>query len=141
MSSPPGSYLANYYLHTRETPLRLVALKSPIMDVVLEVTDTFITDYVYAFLLPKYPPPYDFPATSSNSSDSSAQLFSSWTYKPATKYLYIEPSQAAYMSAWDRDLPLRQAITLYLITWCVFPDPGDGVLDNHQLKKTTQLTL
>ncbi|KAM0428233.1 hypothetical protein ACHAPT_007134 [Fusarium lateritium] len=87
------------------------------MDVVLEVVDTFIADYGYAYFHPKQPTPYDFPA-SSNSTDSSAQAaFSTWTYKPATQFITLEPPQAAYMSAWDRDNPLRQALTLYLITW------------------------
>ncbi|UPL03322.1 hypothetical protein LCI18_014256 [Fusarium solani-melongenae] len=87
------------------------------MDVVLEVVDTFIADYGYAYFHPRQPTPYDFPA-SSNATDSSAQAaFSTWTYKPATKFITLEPPQAAYMSAWDRDNPLRQALTLYLITW------------------------
>ncbi|KAF4975781.1 hypothetical protein FZEAL_7474 [Fusarium zealandicum] len=86
------------------------------MDIVLEVVDTFVADYPYAYFHPKRPAPYDFPAAS-NSTDSFAQVFPSWTYKPATEFLTLEPSEAAYMSAWDRDNPLRQALTLYLITW------------------------
>ncbi|KAH7000083.1 hypothetical protein EDB80DRAFT_866132 [Ilyonectria destructans] len=86
------------------------------MDVVLELTDTFITDYVFAWLLPKRPTPYDFPATGANAT-ASAQTFSTWSYKPATKFIGFEPSQHAYMSALDRDHPLRQFITLFLITW------------------------
>ncbi|KAJ3502712.1 hypothetical protein NM208_g16666 [Fusarium decemcellulare] len=87
------------------------------MDVVLEVVDTFIADYAYAYFYPRRPAPYDFPAASnststSTSTDSSAQAFSTWTYTPATKFITLEPPEAAYLSAWDRDNPLRQALTL-----------------------------
>ncbi|KAI0480357.1 hypothetical protein GGR56DRAFT_625813 [Xylariaceae sp. FL0804] len=85
------------------------------MDVVLELTDTFVADYVYAWAHPARPAPYDFPQLSNSS--SSEQTFSSWQYKPASHYIQIEPSQYAYQSAWDRDNIYRQAITLYLITW------------------------
>ena len=85
------------------------------MDIVLELTDTFITDYVYAFAFPKQPAPYDYPAAA----NATQQLFSSWTYTPATKFFSVEPSDAAYRSQWDRDHPLRQLITLYFITWYV----------------------
>ncbi|KAH0490314.1 hypothetical protein TgHK011_001790 [Trichoderma gracile] len=85
------------------------------MDVVLELTDTFIADHVYAWLFPLQPAPYDYPkATATN---SSAQAFSSWTYKPATKYFQVEPFQAAYMSSLPRDNVWRQAATLFFITW------------------------
>ncbi|RYC97119.1 putative Delta(7)-sterol 5(6)-desaturase [Fusarium oxysporum f. sp. narcissi] len=86
------------------------------MDVVLEVVDTFIADYAYSYFHPKPPAPYDFPSPS-NSTDTSAKAFSTWTYKPATQFITLEPAEEAYMSAWDRDNPLRQALTLYLITW------------------------
>ena len=85
------------------------------MDIVLEFTDAFITDYVYAYFLPKRPAPYDYP----NAANVSAQTFSSWSFKPATKFISVEPSQAAYMSEWDRDNPIRQATTLFFITWYV----------------------
>lgn len=92
------------------------------MDVVLELTDTFIADHVYAWLFPLQPAPYDYPkATASN---SSAQAFSSWTYKPATSYFSVEPFQAAYMSSLPRDNMWRQAATLFFITWYV-PDIPD----------------
>lgn len=86
------------------------------MDVVLEVVDTFIADYAYAYFYPKRPAPYDFPSPS-NTTDTSAKAFSTWSYKPATQFLTLEPPEQAYMSAWERDNPLRQALTLYLITW------------------------
>jgi lathosterol oxidase len=83
------------------------------MDIVLEVVDTFLADYIYAWVLPSRPIPYDYPHTG-NGTD---RHFSSWQHKPATKYLYLEPSRAAYQSSWPRDSIYRQAITLYFITW------------------------
>ncbi|QYT02717.1 C-5 sterol desaturase [Trichoderma simmonsii] len=84
------------------------------MDVVLELTDTFIADHAYAWLFPLQPAPYDFPkATAANASAA----YSSWTYKPATKYFQVEPYPAAYLSSLPRDNVWRQFVTLYLITW------------------------
>lgn len=114
------------------------------MDVVLELTDTFITDYVFAWLLPKRPAPYDFPATGANAT-ASAQAFSTWSYKPATKFIGFEPSQHAYMSALDRDHPLRQFITLFLITWYVIHSPAPSensvTLANHTLYRIFGLAV
>jgi lathosterol oxidase len=87
------------------------------MDIVLEVTDTFIADYVYAYLAPALPAPYDFPK--GVSANASAQTFSSWVYTPATQFIQFQPSQAAYMSSLPRDNILRQTITLFFIYWCV----------------------
>lgn len=88
------------------------------MDVVLELTDTFIADHAYAWLFPLQPAPYDFPkATAANASAA----YSSWTYKPATKYFQVEPYPAAYLSSLPRDNVWRQFVTLYLITWYVTP--------------------
>jgi len=84
------------------------------MDIVLEVTDTFLGDRLFAWALPLRPIPYDYPQMG-NGTD---QIYSSWQYTPATQYLYLEPSEAAYKSAWPRDNLYRQAISLYLITWC-----------------------
>ncbi|KAI1844959.1 hypothetical protein JX265_009587 [Neoarthrinium moseri] len=84
------------------------------MDVVNELWDTFIGDYAYAYLLPARPAPYDFPDSTINSTQ---QVFSAWRYEPATKYLQVQPSQYAYMSAWDRDNIYRQSVNLFLITW------------------------
>lgn len=88
------------------------------MDVVLEVTDTFIADYAYAYLFPLKAALYNFPDASANSNASAAAL-SSWSYEPATQYLQLEPSQAAYMSSMTRDNIYRQGATLFLITWYV----------------------
>ena len=87
------------------------------MDVVLEVIDTFIGDYVYAWAHPVRPAPYDYHNAATN--NGTDQTFSAWHYKPATAFFSIEPSQAAYMSAWPRDNIYRQAISLFLITWWV----------------------
>ncbi|KAH9887543.1 C-5 sterol desaturase [Xylariomycetidae sp. FL2044] len=85
------------------------------MDVILELTDTFVADYVYAFAHPHpaLPTLHDYP----QASNTTAQSLSSWQYKPASTYLQAEPSQYAYMSAWDRDNIYRQALTLFMITW------------------------
>ncbi|KAK3505114.1 hypothetical protein B0T13DRAFT_455343 [Neurospora crassa] len=83
------------------------------MDVVLEVTDQFMFDYMYAWLLPARPALYDFP----DKTNGTAQPFSSWVYEPATKFFSLEPSQAAYQSIWTRDNIYRQALSLFLILW------------------------
>lgn len=85
------------------------------MDIVLELTDTFIADYAYAYLYPFRPDLYDFPHA--NAANSSTHTFSSWTYKPATQFLQVQPSRAAYMSSLTRDNPYRQLATLFFITW------------------------
>lgn len=84
------------------------------MDIVLEVTDSFIGDYFFSWVLPARRAPYDYPNVPTNGTD---QTFSTWQYKPSTHFFTIEPSQAAYMSAWPRDNIFRQAISLFLITW------------------------
>ncbi|KAI1378269.1 C-5 sterol desaturase [Hypoxylon crocopeplum] len=85
------------------------------MDVVLELTDTFIADYVYAFTHPaKTAAPYNFPDVSNNATE---QAFSSWKFETANPFFSVTPSKYAYMSAWDRDNVFRQAITLFFITW------------------------
>ena len=88
------------------------------MDVILELTDTFVADHVYAWLFPQ----------GSDSSDSPSYLLSSysnrrrtdWKYEPASALIHFEPSPAAYMSALDRDNVYRQFITLFLLTWVMF---------------------
>ncbi|KAK5654146.1 hypothetical protein OQA88_7577 [Cercophora sp. LCS_1] len=83
------------------------------MDVVLELTDTFMFDYMYAWLLPAKL--HDFPDHAAL--NASARSFSQWEYKPATSFISFEPSEAAYTSAWDRDNILRQSLSLFLIMW------------------------
>jgi hypothetical protein len=95
------------------------------MDIALELADTFFFDKVYAALLPAPPAPYDYPDLKAN---TTGQTFSTWQYKPATQLFSLEPSQAAYMSAWPRDHIVRQYIGCFLITWYAytwaFPFPG-----------------
>ncbi|KAI1646332.1 uncharacterized protein F4817DRAFT_316829 [Daldinia loculata] len=84
------------------------------MDVVLEIADTLAGDYIYSKLLPLQPvAPHDLPDVGANST----QVLSSWQFKSANPYFQLEPSQYAYMSAWDRDNPYRQSTSLFLITW------------------------
>lgn len=85
------------------------------MDIVLEIIDTFIADYAYAYLYPLESELYDSPHKSTT--NASAHAFSSWTWKPATKFLQIQPSKAAYMSSLTRNNPYRQLATLFFITW------------------------
>ncbi|KAL7626264.1 c-5 sterol desaturase [Parahypoxylon ruwenzoriense] len=84
------------------------------MDVVLELTDTFITDYFYAWAFPAHPTsPHDIP----HLANGTEQAFSPWKFESANPYFPIAPSKYAYMSAWDRDNVYRQAITLFMVTW------------------------
>lgn len=83
------------------------------MDIILELYDTFIGDYVFASLHPSRTTPYDFP----NATNATTPAFSSWEYKPATELFSIAPSKAAYMSEWPRDNIYRQGVSLFLITW------------------------
>lgn len=86
------------------------------MDIVLEVIDTFIGDHIYAKFFPAEVLQNE-SGPVSNSTDE--QPSSTWSYEPATAYLHLEPSKAAYMSAWPRDNIYRQATSLFLTTWCV----------------------
>ncbi|KAH7308213.1 hypothetical protein B0I35DRAFT_361073 [Stachybotrys elegans] len=83
------------------------------MDVVLEVVDHYIADHAYAVLIPSKLAGYDYPSSANLSTESPP----AWHYEPATHYLYLEPTEAAYLSAWPRHNPVRQLITLFLITW------------------------
>lgn len=85
------------------------------MDIVLEVTDTFFFDHIYAWALPARATPFDFP--DHLSANATSQAFSTWQYKPATSFFSFQPPQAAYMSAWARDNIYRQGVSLFLITW------------------------
>jgi lathosterol oxidase len=86
------------------------------MDIVLEVCDTFALDYAYASLLPAKPAPYDLLKDGISNSTVAAAL-STWQYTPATSYFTLQPSDAAYLSAWTRDNIFRQFISLFLIVW------------------------
>jgi lathosterol oxidase len=90
------------------------------MDIVLEVADTFIFDHIYSSLLPATISPLTANATFSSIKEEPtgfALPAATWQYEPASKYFSLQPSQAAYESAWPRDDWRRQLLTLYLITW------------------------
>jgi len=86
------------------------------MDVALEICDTFVLDHVYAALHPAAPTPYDFPGFKANHTGA-GQTFTSWQYSPSTHLFTLEPSQAAYLSAWPRDNIYRQFISAFALTW------------------------
>ena len=97
------------------------------MDIVLELCDTFVFDWLYAAALPG--PAQDNAWSSTKIGNATTSSFFSmresdtafprWQYNPATQYFSIEPSQYAYMSQLPRDSVYRQAISLFLTTWCV----------------------
>ncbi|KAL1959993.1 hypothetical protein VTO42DRAFT_661 [Malbranchea cinnamomea] len=89
------------------------------MDIVLEVLDTFMFDYLYAKVLPLKSDSLisSLPATGLNITQAALTGNNGWVYTPATTYLRVEPSQYAYLSALARDNPFRQALSLFLITW------------------------
>lgn len=88
------------------------------MDIVLEVLDTYLFDYLYAAVLPASLSGYDsLKHGSSNASSFSLSPAFSWQYKPATSFFSLEPPQAAYMSAWTRDNIYREITSFFLITW------------------------
>ncbi|KLU89389.1 C-5 sterol desaturase [Magnaporthiopsis poae ATCC 64411] len=83
------------------------------MDVVLEVTDTFLWDYMYAWALPA-------PQTSLGLGlglPNSTTIGNGWEYKPSTAFFSLQPSQAAYQSSLPRDNAYRQGFSLFLIIW------------------------
>lgn len=82
------------------------------MDIVLEVTDTFLWDYMYALALPASSQPYNYPELS-----NATTVHNGWEYKPSTALFSLKPSQAAYTSALPRDNIYRQAFSLFLVYW------------------------
>lgn len=94
------------------------------MDIVLEVADNFIFDHIYSHLLPAFITTLAANATVLSIREEPtgfAVPATAWQYEPASKYFSLQPSQAAYESAWPRDDWRRQLLTLYLITWQVIP--------------------
>lgn len=86
------------------------------MDIALELCDTYIFDYMYKAILPVQPAPYDLNG-GSNATTVDYKAVSKWQFSPASSLLSFPPTEAAYMSAWDRDNIYRQALSLFLITW------------------------
>lgn len=95
------------------------------MDIVLEVFDTFVFDYLYACALPLSAPSSDiisnvFKGVNSTTASTIAQvngIGNGFVYTPATKYFSLEPFKYAYQSSLPRDNGFRQVISLFLITW------------------------
>jgi lathosterol oxidase len=94
------------------------------MDLVLEGFDTYLFDPVYASLYPVVPRGNIYSGLNGNASaagailgDAPAPRFNNWEYKPASQYLSFQPLSWAYESSWQRDEPLRQFISLFVITW------------------------
>lgn len=89
------------------------------MDVVLEVFDTFLFDWLYAAVLPSTAH-YDYLKGNPNATLAEIRQelpYSTFHYTPATNYISFEPSQWAYKSQWNRDNAFRQGLSLFLITW------------------------
>lgn len=84
------------------------------MDIVLEVTDTFLADGFYAWALPSQKFSFDHHNEFAN---NTSQWISSWQYEPSTHFFYLEPTDAAYESVWARDNIWRQALTLFTLGW------------------------
>jgi lathosterol oxidase len=89
------------------------------MDIALELCDTYVFDHMYAALLPAKPAPYSLSGASGNASISDFKAASPWQFEPASSLISFSPSDAAYMSQWNRDNIFRQAFSLFLITWWV----------------------
>jgi lathosterol oxidase len=85
------------------------------MDVALELVDHFVADGIYAKLMPIAQPMYN--ATNGFDAAQTAHPVSDWHYTPSTHMFYLEPSSAAYESAWTRDNIYRQVITLFFVGW------------------------
>lgn len=93
------------------------------MDIILEITDTFLFDRLYATFLPTAPDTVAYNSlkhASPNATFTSLRevptAYADYSFEPATQWLSFQPSNWAYMSQWPRDNVYRQAISLYLIT-------------------------
>lgn len=86
------------------------------MDIALELLDTFAFDYAYAALFPARPAPFDV-ADIGLGANATAQVFSSWQYKPSSFLFNLPPPPQAYLTSVPRDNLARQFVSLFLITW------------------------
>ena len=97
----------------------------PIMDIVLEVFDTFLFDRLYAAALPASSSSYVSQYIKGVATSTFSSMRESGTHTPTQKYIYepasqiisFEPSRWAYASALPRDNLYRQAFSLFLIVW------------------------
>ncbi len=96
------------------------------MDIVLEVLDTYALDRLYATLLPASTALFPFNAVKQAAGATANATFSSmrelpthtsYEYHPASQYLQLQPTEWAYMSAWDRNNIYRQIISIFTIGW------------------------
>ena len=96
----------------------MVFLSSPsTMDIVLQVSDTFLFDRFWSIVYPTSTLNYP-----KNAVKDATTTFSSIRELPtaihsSTQFFQLAPSRYAYMSEWPRDNIWRQFCTLYLITW------------------------
>ncbi|KAI5285828.1 c-5 sterol desaturase [Ascosphaera acerosa] len=116
------------------------------MDVVLEVFDTYVCDYLYAKAFP-ISQPIQTPllakianglnateaaasaaatAVSAAAAQAGGQMLdgsellpasNAFVYRPSTELFTLEPSKWAYLSVFPRDNAFRQTLTLFMITW------------------------
>lgn len=89
------------------------------MDIALELTDTYIFDYLYSWALPVKSPFLNGFGDQINGTAFDAKSASTWQYHPSNSFLQFEPTEAAYTSQLNRDNIYRQAFSLFLITWYV----------------------
>lgn len=91
------------------------------MDIVLEAFDAYLFDSIYAQLFPAAPGPIAYTAignfTISSMREEPTAYYNNYQYQPASQYISFSPSKYAYMSSLPRDNMLRQAISLFTITW------------------------
>lgn len=87
--------------------MTVIVSQSTIMDIVLDVVDTFAFDRLYATVLPANKPAND-------------ELLATYNQNVG-RYVALQPSRWALLSSWPRDDIHRQALSLFLITWCVEP--------------------
>ena len=101
----------------------------PVMDVILEICDTFFFDYVYATLLPTSSADGIGNGSMSSLTFSNAREMSK-AFAPASQYIQLAPSDFAFMSTLQRDNIWRQTLSLYLITWYASPHL---IVKHHQV--------
>jgi len=89
-----------------------------LMDVVLEVFDTFLFDKLYAAALPAVPS-FSAQKLAPNATFANVGRLPAvtYSYEPASRFMSFEPSEFAYMSQWSRNNVFRQGVSLFLITW------------------------
>lgn len=106
--------------HSSLSPCPHLICVPSIMDIILELWDTFIGDRLYSTLLPtSLSSSVSLPAFVNAAANTSMALFGPepYVYEQATQMIYLEPSKYAYLSAWPRNNIYRQFTSFFLITW------------------------